>query len=85
MANRIEISLKPGFTDSRAESIRNRIRNELHIDVIDVRSVNVFTLNFNLPEKQLNFIGRDLFRDKVTEHHSINSPIADDFDYRCYR
>ena len=81
MPHRIEIGLRDGVIDPRGISVRERIRSELNIPVDDVRTVNIFTLNFDLEEEQLNFIAKELFRDNVIETYSVNSPIASGFDY----
>ena len=81
MSHRIEVALKKGVVDPRGESVKKRVWAELGISLDDVRTINVFTLNFDLPRERLELIAGDLFRDKVIELYSIDRSIAADFDF----
>ncbi|MFH0875296.1 MAG: phosphoribosylformylglycinamidine synthase subunit PurS [archaeon] len=81
MAHRIEIALKNEITDSRGNGIRKRINQELNLSVESVRTINIFTLNFELSTQQLDFIGKELLMDKVIEFYSIDKPVANNFDF----
>ncbi|PIY60518.1 phosphoribosylformylglycinamidine synthase, partial [Candidatus Woesearchaeota archaeon CG_4_10_14_0_8_um_filter_47_5] len=79
MPHCIEVALKPAVRDPRGEGVKARIRNELGITVDSVRTISVFTLDFefDLPGDVLQEIGSELFRDKVIEDFSVDAPLAE--------
>ncbi len=81
MAFRIEVGLKPGFRDAAGEGVRNSIRTNLHIDVADVRTIKVFTINAALSDNESAKIARGPFSNPVVQMYSIDKPLARDFDW----
>ena len=53
MAKRIEVALKPGVRDARGERIKREIEHFLHLNVEDVRTVDVYTVDAALSSLEL--------------------------------
>ncbi len=81
MPHRIEVIFRDGITDALGESVKKRIIEYLDLHVDSVHTVDVYTIDKELDRKQLDFLGRELFADPVTQIFSCDSPIAGDFDW----
>jgi phosphoribosylformylglycinamidine synthase len=81
MPNRIEVALKKGLRDSRGERIRAEIEHLLHLKVTAVRSIDVYTVDARLTEKELAEIAAGPFSDPVIQNWSMDAPLAEDFDH----
>jgi phosphoribosylformylglycinamidine synthase len=81
MANRIEISLKSEVRDARGERIKREIEHFLHLDVEDVRTLDVYTLDTGLAKDELELAAAGPFSDPVIQVWSIDRPLAADFDF----
>jgi len=69
---RVEVALKPGITDAHGNSVRKQIIEDLHIDVETVQVIDVYTINSNLTEEQVESVARDLLADPITQEYRIN-------------
>lgn len=69
---RVEVALKPGITDAHGNSVRKQIIEDLHIDVEAVQVIDVYTINSNLTEEQVESVARDLLADPITQEYRIN-------------
>lgn len=81
MYHRIEISLKNGIKDALGEKIKKRIIEDLRIEVEKVNTIDVYTLDAELSETQLKFLGENLFLDPIIQEFSIDKPLVRDFDW----
>ncbi len=81
MADRIEIGFKEGIRDALGEKIRRRIIEHLHISVDSVKTIEVHTIEGNLTEKELNMAAAGPLSDPIIQNFSINSGLADGFDW----
>ena len=81
MAYRIEVAFKPEFQDATGQSIRRRIREDLGIDVSDVRAIDVYTLDGQLTPEDLNYLGNALFSDPINQTYSSTSTLLNNFSW----
>jgi phosphoribosylformylglycinamidine synthase II len=81
MPNRIEVTFKDGITDALGESVKKRIIEYLNLPVESVRTIDAYTIDKELDEKQLEFLGKELFADPITQRFSCDRPLAADFDW----
>ncbi|WP_319541828.1 phosphoribosylformylglycinamidine synthase subunit PurS [uncultured Pseudodesulfovibrio sp.] len=80
MLCRIVVGLKQGVRDVLGERVARKIKNELGMDVQDVRIVNVFTLE-GLSQEQVDLaLERAALHDPVL-HEVALKPLARDFDW----
>ena len=80
MLCRVIVGLKEGVRDVLGEKIARKIRNELGMEVGDVRIVNVFTLEGVTQEQVDLALERAALHDPVLHEASL-SPLARDFDW----
>ena len=81
MAHRIEVAFRPHFTDALGNSVQKRIQEDLRIRALAVRTVDVYTIEGELSEGELGFLGRELFADPITQIYSFQEPLAKEFDW----
>jgi phosphoribosylformylglycinamidine synthase len=76
---RIEVSVKDGFTDPRAEALQKDINDLGMATVKRARVSNIYLLEGKLNEAELTAIGRELLTDPIVEQFSYqeNSPPAE--------
>ena len=80
MLCRVIVGLKSNVRDVVGEKFARKIKSELHMDVGDVRIVNVFTLE-GLSEEQVGLaLERAALHDPVLHEISLE-PLARDFDW----
>ena len=80
MASRIEVGFKKGIKDALGDSTRKRIVEDLHINVENVRTLDVYTIDADISIEQLNVLGEELFADPVIQEYSHKS-LAKDFSW----
>ncbi len=80
MTHRLEIALKPHLVDAEGEVIKHKSLNYLNIKTETVRTVNVLTLDLDLPPAQLKKIQNEIFTNPVTQLSSYD-PLPVDFDW----
>ncbi|MDI3502205.1 MAG: phosphoribosylformylglycinamidine synthase subunit PurSL [Archaeoglobi archaeon] len=81
MLTRIEVGFKDGVTDARGERVKKRIREDLGIQVAEVRTADVYTVLGELQEDELTKICEELFCDPLIQEYSINEPLKRDHDW----
>jgi phosphoribosylformylglycinamidine synthase len=81
MAHRIEVGLREGIRDALGEKIKKRINEDLGIEVREVKTIDVYTIDAALSNEQLNFLGENLFSDPVIQEFSTEEPLAKNFDW----
>ena len=81
MANRIEAALKEGVRDARGERIKREIEHFLHLEVEEVRTLDVYTLDMDLSAAELERAASGPFSDPVIQLWSIDRPLAAGFDF----
>ncbi|MEJ5376264.1 MAG: AIR synthase-related protein [bacterium] len=81
MIHRIEIGFQENVTDALGEKIRIRVEKHLGIKLKRVKTIDVFTLEGEISEKEAHDIAMLLFTDPVTQSYCLNKPLARDFDW----
>ncbi|BCS54671.1 phosphoribosylformylglycinamidine synthase subunit PurS [Geobacter sp. SVR] len=81
MSNRIEIALKEGVRDARGERIKREIEHFLNLPVEEVRTIDVYTVDADLSQTELEQAANGPFSDPVIQTWSLDRPLAAGFDY----
>ncbi|QWV99533.1 phosphoribosylformylglycinamidine synthase subunit PurS [Geomonas nitrogeniifigens] len=81
MPHRIEITLKDEVRDPRGERIKREIEHFLHLEVAEVRTIDVYTVDAPLSAEELAQVAAGPFSDPVIQNYSIDKPAAAGFDY----
>ncbi len=81
MVNRIEVGFRKGVRDALGEKVRRRIIENLHMDVEDVRTVDVYTIEGDLRKRELTAAARGPLSDPIIQRHAVNRGLADGFDW----
>jgi len=80
MTSRIEVGFKIGIKDALGDSTRKRIVEDLNINVENVRTIDVYTIDADISNVQVNVLGEKLFADPVIQVFS-DKPLAEDFSW----
>jgi phosphoribosylformylglycinamidine synthase len=82
---RIEVAVKPGLRDARAESAVREIGEFLHLKVDGARTLDVFTVDLGLTGEEAALVAREAFSDPVIQTASalpgLGVGIFPDFDW----
>jgi len=81
MANRVEAALKPGVRDARGERVHREIEHFLHLPVTAVRTIDVYTVDGDLSQQELEQAAAGPFCDPVIQEWSIDRPLATGFNF----
>ncbi len=80
MPHRLEIALKPELFDAVGEGVRQKAKHYFGVELDEVRTVNVVTIDADLSDDQLKTIQDEIFTNPVTEVSSF-APLDIDFDW----
>ncbi len=80
MISCIEIALKPDLFDAEAASFKKRAFAYFNIDVLDVRTINLVTLEADFTQDQLLVIKDEILTNPVTQVSSL-APLDIKFDW----
>jgi len=80
MPHRLEIALKPELFDAVGEGVRQKAKNYFGVELDEVRTVNVVTIDADMSDDQLKTIQYEIFTNPVTEVSSF-APLDIDFDW----
>ncbi len=84
MLARIQVGIKPVFTDSFGEKTRAKIRGDLKIPVDSIRTIKVFTVEADISPEQLEETAHGPYCDPVIQDYSLGPLSMDwgiDFDW----
>jgi phosphoribosylformylglycinamidine synthase len=81
MVCRIEVGFKDGIRDVLGEKTGRNIIEHLGIDVEEVRTVEVYTIDGNIAEEDLRKIAAGPLSDSVIQQYAINRSLADGFTW----
>lgn len=81
MTYRVEIGLKSFLRDPRGEKCKRRIMDELKIPIDSVRTVDVYTVDAQITDEEIQRIATGPFLDPIIQVHSIGKPLPQDFDW----
>jgi len=77
---RIEVALKDGVRDPRGERVKHEILKHLGIDLLSVRTLDVYTIDTVLSADELQQAANGPLCDPIVQHVAIDQPLASDFD-----
>ncbi len=80
MAWRIVVGLKPHVKDSRGARVQRELKEHLGLEVESVRTLDVYTVDADLTDAQIEEAAAGPFSDPVIQDYTINKPLAKDFD-----
>lgn len=78
---RIEVSFKKGVKDALGEKIKKIVIEDLNLPVFDVKTVDVYSIEAELPKKDMDFLCRELFIDLLIQEFSLDKPLKRDFNW----
>ena len=81
MANRIEVGFKTGIRDALGEKTKKRIIDTLALEVSNVATIEVYTIDGQLSAAELKEAALGPLSDPVIQEFSINRPLAKNFDW----
>jgi phosphoribosylformylglycinamidine synthase len=81
MANRIEVGFKTGIRDALGEKTKKRIIDTLALNVSNVATIEVYTIDGQLSAAELRDAASGPLSDPVIQEFSINRPLAKNFDW----
>lgn len=80
MPRRIVVGLKKNVKDARGERVLSMLKENLGIKLQSVRTLDVYTIDAELSEKELEQAAAGPFSDPVIQNYAIDRPLAKDFD-----
>ena len=80
MAWRIVVGLKDGVQDPRGERVQRELKEHLNIEVPCVRTLDIYTIDAELTDAEVEQVAAGPFSDPVIQEFAINRPLATDFD-----
>ena len=81
MAERIEIGFKNGVRDALGEKIRRRIREHLFLNVAEVKTAEVYTIDGTLSPDELLAAASGPLSDPVIQNYALNRGIMAGFNW----
>ncbi len=81
MPTRIEVGFKSGIKDAQGEKIAKRIRNFLDIEVDEIKTVFVYTIDAHLSQEEIELVASGPFSDPVIQEYAIDHPLSTEFDW----
>lgn len=81
MVNRVEIGFKRGIRDAPGEKIKKRIAEHLQLNVDEVLSIAIYTIEGDITKEELQRIARGPLCDPIIQRYAINKELIDRFDW----
>ncbi|MBP7341099.1 MAG: phosphoribosylformylglycinamidine synthase [Syntrophaceae bacterium] len=81
MADRIEVGFKEGIRDALGEKTKKRIADNLGLPVVNVATIEVYTVAGGLTAGELRRAAEGPLSDPVIQAYAINQPLAKNFDW----
>lgn len=73
--------MRRGAPDPVGAAVRSRLADDLHVQVDEVRVLDVYTIHAELSHDELELVRTELFTDPVIQESTLDQPLAQDFDY----
>ncbi len=67
MAQRVEVGIRPHLRDARGEGVAREVREFLHREVEEVRTLDVYTVDLGLSQAEAVAVARDALSDPVIQ------------------
>ncbi|MFK5926037.1 MAG: phosphoribosylformylglycinamidine synthase subunit PurS [Desulfuromusa sp.] len=80
MVWRIVVGLKKDVKDARGERVRHEIKDHLNINLLSVRTLDVYTVDAALSREEVKQAAAGPFSDPVIQDYTINQTLANSFD-----
>ncbi|MBN2108979.1 MAG: phosphoribosylformylglycinamidine synthase, partial [Deltaproteobacteria bacterium] len=81
MTARIEVGFKPEVRDAHGCKVRQRIHDELGLDVREVATRDVYTVDMAVSQDEALLLAAGPYCDAVTQMYAVNASLAADFDW----
>lgn len=81
MPHRIEVAIQPHRPDPAGESLRKRLKEDLHIEASAIRVLRVYTIDAELSPEELDRVRVELFTDPIIETSAADANLASNFDF----
>jgi phosphoribosylformylglycinamidine synthase len=81
MPVRIEVAFKPEYRDPLGQSVQRSIVEDLGLEVTQVRTVEVYTIDATLTADEVERLRQELFTDPITQVSSAGAPLAGACDW----
>jgi phosphoribosylformylglycinamidine synthase len=78
---RIEVGIREGCVDARGDSVKRSILEDLDIQVDKVRTIDVYTIEGDLEQGDIEVLRKGLFTDPIIQESKAGGPLASDFDW----
>ncbi|HPM78038.1 MAG TPA: hypothetical protein PK961_13170, partial [bacterium] len=76
MAHRIEVKFKDSLVDVLGAKVVKRIREDLNLEVENVRIIEAYTIDKRISPENLALIAEVPFSDPISQETSIGKPLA---------
>jgi phosphoribosylformylglycinamidine synthase len=83
MPHRLEIALKENLFDAEGEGVRQKAKHYFGLELEEVRTVHILTIDAALTQDQLKDIQTEIFTNPVTQISSYD-PLGIDFDWTIW-
>jgi phosphoribosylformylglycinamidine synthase len=83
MAHRLEVALDRRLYDAEGEALRKKARTYFGLDIAEIRTIHVLTIDADLTPNQLELIRTEIFTNPVTQVSSYK-PLAQEFDWALW-
>ncbi len=83
MPYRLEITLRPELFDAEGNGVRQKAKNYFGIDLVNVRTIHLATIDADLSTDQLKIIQTEIFTNPVTQISSYD-PLDIAFDWTIW-
>ena len=83
MINQIQLVLKPGIRDNKAERVIREAKNYLGIETGKVKATRIFNINYDLSKQQVKDFAEKGLRDDIIHDYYINKLFIDKI-FRSY-
>ena len=81
MPDRIEVAIQTDRPDPAGASLKARLKEDLGIEVGDIRVIDVFTFNAALSADELEKVRTELFTDPIIQTSALNQALAEKYDF----
>ncbi|MBW2651344.1 MAG: phosphoribosylformylglycinamidine synthase subunit PurS, partial [Deltaproteobacteria bacterium] len=81
MVYRIKVGFKQGIRDVLGEKIRRKITELFNINVREIKTIEVYTIEGSLTGDDLEKIASGPLSDPIIQRYAIDSALADNFDW----
>ncbi len=78
---RVEVGIREGCIDARGDSVKRSILEDLDIQVDRVRTIDVYTIEGDLEQVDIEVLRKGLFTDPIIQESKADGPLAGDFDW----